>query len=384
MAPPVPPFLTGLDRVADGALALAGCRVGLLANMASLDRRFRPAAEVLRGQGADLRRIFAPEHGYRIARVAGDPVADGRDPETGVPVVTLYGARSAPEPGHVVDLDALVIDLPQVGVRCFTYLGTAIAALGAASAAGVETIVLDRPNPLGRRVEGPGRAVGERGLLAPMDLPLRYGLTLGEALSLYAHEAGLPAPRVMSTRGWSGHPWCWAHPWVAPSPALPSPWAALAYSGTVLIEGTSLSEGRGTAMPFLQIGAPELPAVHWANAVTALDLPGVAVRPSRFRPQSSKHCDRDCDGITLHIRDPIVYTGIETCLGSLGVLRDMGDLEPDAMLPFLNRLTADGGDIAAWLRTPGADLRDLHALWEPDHRRACERAGPHMAPAATP
>ncbi|HYD98300.1 MAG TPA: DUF1343 domain-containing protein, partial [Alphaproteobacteria bacterium] len=266
------------NEAAGGAFpATLGGRIAVLANQASRDAALRPIWAALPARPV---RLFAPEHGVLGALQAGEADHDGTDPITGAPVVALYGARSAPEPGHLADLDAVVVDLVDTGVRSYTYAATLYAVQRAAAAAGVPVVVLDRPNPLGRRREGGGVAPGHGSFVAKLDVPLRHGLTLGELARLNAATQGLPAPQVVPH-------WERSLPavWVAPSPNIPTPAAALAYAGTVLIEGTALSEGRGTTRPFTTIGAPGLEAEALAAALAG--EPGALVQSLWFTPVAS-------------------------------------------------------------------------------------------------
>ncbi len=362
----------GLDRTDALAARLAGRRVGLLANAASLDRRWRPAAQVLAAvPRVRLTRLFAAEHGVDGVAGPGEPLGDGTDAASGLPVVALYGRRAAPEPGHLADLDVVVADLPDVGVRAYTYLDTVLALGRAAAAAGVPVLILDRPNPLGRAVEGG---------CAP-DLPLRHGLTLGEAARLLAAERGDAAPEVLACPVWDGAPRPAGAPWAAPSPNLPTAESAFAYAGTVLLEGTALSEGRGTARPFLQVGAPGLDGAVLAEAARAA-ADGCLVRPCAFRPARSKHARTVCRGIDIAITDRWRFRALPLALALLACVRDRWP-ERLGPTPCLDRL-AGGPALAGWCRTPGAAPAELLAAWADGNRRFAERARPFLMYPAGP
>lgn len=297
---------------AEGARLLRGRRVGLLCHSASVTADGRHAVDVLRALGVRIVRLFAPEHGLRGDAAAGSSLADHADPATGLPVVSLYGIRTRPTPEQLAGLDALVVDLQDAGVRFYTYVGTLILSLEAAADAGVELVVLDRPNPLGgRMVEGPeADTAAPRSLLNTAPGPLIHGLTLGE-MARYVN-ARLPRPArltVVALRGWTrGMTWSeTGRAWVPPSPNLRSAEAALAYPGTCLLEATNLSEGRGTERPFLLVGAPWLdPALVVAN----VSVPGFQLEPARFRPKRSpaavrpRYEDRECRGLEVRVTDP--------------------------------------------------------------------------------
>ncbi|HET7291064.1 MAG TPA: DUF1343 domain-containing protein [Vicinamibacteria bacterium] len=303
--------LAGLDAVeAAGGAPLRGRRVGLVAHAASVALDGRHALDVLQARGALVSRLFAPEHGWRSRAAAGEAVADGR--EAGLPVVSLHGTRQAPTREDLRGLDALVVDLQDAGVRFYTYASTLLLCFEAAADAGVELVVLDRPNPLGGvLVEGPeADATTARSLLSLAPGPLIHGLTLGELARLAAHRSPRPARvTVVPMRGWR-RSMRWVDTgrvWTAPSPNLRSSEAALVYPGTALLEATSLSEGRGTETPFLLFGAPGLDAVSLARGVDAAAF-GLSLELAEFTPRSGeadpapKHRDALCHGLRLSVR----------------------------------------------------------------------------------
>lgn len=274
-----PRVRVGLERVAAGETqALAGKRLGLIVHAASVTADGRHAGEVLRERGLNVVRLFSPEHGLRGQAAAGESVAEDRDPVSGLPVVSLFGERRKPTPADLAGLDALVFDLQDAGVRFYTYASTLILALEAAADAGLDFIVLDRPNPLGgERIEGPisaPRNVVPASFLNLAPGPLVHGLTLGEmARYVNAHRERPARLTVVPMTGWTRR-MTWAdtgRPWVPPSPNLRSAEAALAYPGTALLEATNVSEGRGTESPFLLLGAP------WLQNSGAVSVPGLRV-----------------------------------------------------------------------------------------------------------
>jgi uncharacterized protein YbbC (DUF1343 family) len=300
----VPPVKVGLERI--GTAKLEGKRLGLIVHAASVTADGRHAIDVFRERGLTVMRLFAPEHGLRGQAAAGEDVESGRDEATGLPVVSLYGEHRKPRPEDLKDLDALVFDLQDAGVRFYTYVSTLILALEAAAEAGIEFVVLDRPNPLGgERIEGPvsaPREVVPASFLNFAPGPLVHGMTLGE-MATYIN-ARLPKPArltVIPMEGWKRR-MTWPDTlrrWVPPSPNLRSAEAALAYPGTALLEATNISEGRGTESPFLLFGAP------WLDpSVVAVAVPGFRLEPARFTPRGSKYPDQECQGLRVHIADP--------------------------------------------------------------------------------
>lgn len=321
---------TGLDGVAAGRDALLrGRRLGLLCHAASVTADGRHAIDVFRSRGLDLRRLFAPEHGLRGTAAAGESVRDGTDAASGLPVVSLYGRKTRPSAEDLRDLDVLVVDLQDAGVRFFTYASTLILALEVARENGKAVVVLDRPNPLGgEQVDGPVRDPPEvvpPSLLNRAPGPLVHGLTLGEMALLVAARGVLGGPHgreggprdregwrpeVVPLEGWRRE-MTWNDtglPWVPPSPNLRTAEAALAYPATCLLEATNLSEGRGTEAPFLLFGAPWLDAPRLLAALSpearrlgfGLETVSFVPRPGAAAP-TPKHEGVTCRGVRVRV-----------------------------------------------------------------------------------
>jgi len=323
-SPPAPPagrplrrgpsaLRVGLDRVLAGEIAslTAGAhrRLGWLANgsaVSSADLVWGPLAA--RRAGLEVVQLFAGEHGPHGAVGEGHPLSDSLDPVTKLPVCSLYGqgADGSSRLGEAVArCDAVVVDVVDLGARYSTYLATAVDLLAAAADARVPVVVLDRPNPLGRRREGPNPAPGVRSIVGRLDLPIRHGLTLGEALSWHAATEGVGVDlEVVGVAGRHSEAPPVAGSYLPPSPNLNCLSAQLLYPGTCLVEGTDLSEGRGTALPFQVLGAPCLDAEAVAETLRAGEPPGVGIRCVRFTPQAGKHAGEVCAGLALHVSDP--------------------------------------------------------------------------------
>ena len=303
------PIRSGLERIlAECPPDLAGRKVGLLTNHAGLDGDMLPGPVVLQKAGrVRLTRLFAPEHGLYGEVPAGAVVQDRTDPVTGLDVVSLYGPGRSADPSMVDGLDAVLVDLPDIGCRYYTLLGTTMSLLKACREAGVRVVVLDRPNPLGGRVEGK-RSVraSYRSLVGAVAAPIRHGLTLGELCVLAAREVGASdSVQVVPMEGWN-RSMRWPDlglSWVPLSPNANTYEMAQLYPATCLIEGTNLSEGRGTASPFVQVGAPWLDAFALARDLAGRAGEGVWFRPALFVPTSSKHTGQVCQGVMIHI-DP--------------------------------------------------------------------------------
>jgi len=325
----VPSVQSGLDVLLHHRLGLLrGRRFGLLAHQASVDARLEHSATLLGSvRGARLAALFAPEHGLWGAAQDLEAVAAARDARTGLRVASLYGARLAPTPAMLRGLDLLVIDLQDVGSRYYTFQWTMALAVRACAAAGVRVLLLDRPNPLGGDlVEGNVPDPAFASFVGLYPLPARPGLTIGEVARYLQAAHGLAALDVVAMRGWR-RAMLWEDtglPWVAPSPNMPTPDTARVYPGGCLIEGTNLSEGRGTTRPFEWVGAPWLDAHAYAAALAAEQLPGVVFRPARFRPTFQKWAGRVCGGVQLHVTDHARFKPFLTGLALVAVARRLG------------------------------------------------------------
>ena len=302
---------TGLDRVTAGdeeALrVLRGRKLGLVAHPASVDRRLRHAHAVLAAAGCDVRVLFGPEHGYGGEAQYMEAVGSERA-SSGLAVHSLYGGSEAdlsPRPEWLAGLDAVVVDLQDVGSRYYTFVWTAVLMLRACAAAGVQTIVLDRPNPLGGdRVHGGPQRAGYRSFVGLHDVAVQHGMTIGELCLLAADREHIDraALHVLPMRGYSRALSYEATgvPWVLPSPNMPTLDTARVYPGGCLLEGTNVSEGRGTTRPFEILGAPFVDGHALARTVR---LPGAALRPLSFTPTFNKHAGVRCGGVQVHVTE---------------------------------------------------------------------------------
>jgi uncharacterized protein YbbC (DUF1343 family) len=323
----VPRVQSGLDVLVHHRLALLrGRRFGLLAHQASVDSRLDHAVDLLRQvRGARLAALFAPEHGLWGAAQDLVPIAAEQDPLTGLRAMSLYGERREPTVAMLRGLDLLVIDLQDVGSRYYTFQWTTALAMRACTRAGVRVLVLDRPNPLGGAiVEGNVPDPAFASFVGLYPLAARPGLTIGEVARYLQREHGLGgAVDVVGMRGWrrAMHWEDTGLPWVAPSPNMPTPDTARVYPGGCLIEGTNMSEGRGTTRPFEWVGAPWLDAHDYAEALMAERLPGVVFRPVRFRPTFHKWAGRVCGGVHVHVTDRARFKPFLTGLAIIAVAR---------------------------------------------------------------
>jgi uncharacterized protein YbbC (DUF1343 family) len=319
----VPTATEGVRLGSDRLLAsgrLAGARVGVVCNHASVDRGFRHVIDRLaEADDVTLGAIFGPQHGFRSDvqdNMIETPHRD--DASRRVPIYSLYSETREPTVDMLRGLDVLVIDLQDIGARIYTYIYTMANCLRACAKHGVPVIVCDRPNPInGVRVEGATLVPRFESFVGLFPIPMRHGMTIGELARLFNERFGLGATlEVVPMEGWQREMYADATglPWVMPSPNMPTLDSAIAYPGTVLFEGTMLSEGRGTTRPFELLGAPWIEAERFAWEMNALELPGVHFRPAVFEPTFQKHAKQPCGGCQIHVtvRDEFrpVLTGV--------------------------------------------------------------------------
>jgi uncharacterized protein YbbC (DUF1343 family) len=320
-------LLTGHERAAE---VLRGRRIGLLANAASVTSGLVPAQRALLRADYDVRVLFGPEHGFWGAAQDMEAVAPGEPSR--LPIVSLYGStfeELSPRPENLEGLDAVVSDLPDVGSRYYTFVWTTALMMKACAARGIPVVVLDRANPLGGEiVEG---NLPEEKLLSFVGLypvPVRHGMTPGEIARWVNVEHGLGCDlTVVAMRKGGRAPTrseiAETPAWVLPSPNMPTRETALVYPGGCLVEGTNLSEGRGTTRPFELVGAPWLDADEAADTANALGLRGVVFRPHAFRPTFQKHAGKTCGGVHVHVRDRGAFRPFEAYLRLLKAFHDL-------------------------------------------------------------
>lgn len=327
--------LTGMERLLkDPAPWIPrGSRVGLLVNPASVDQELRPVVERFLGcsHRSRLVALFGPQHGL-WGEKQDNMVLSDHEPTTpwGVPAYSLYKDTLSPTQEMLRGMDLLVVDLQDVGCRVYTYVATLLGCLRACAEAGVKVLVADRPNPLG------GEAV-EGNLLQPEmisfvgvhPIPMRHGLTLGELARLLAAELHIQVElEVLPMEGWSrGMLFSETGlPWVLPSPNLPTLDSCWVYPGQVLLEGTNLSEGRGTTRPFEIFGAPFIEPFHLRRRLESVGLPGVRFRPLYFEPTHNKWQGKRCGGLQIHVLEPRSFLPYTTSLWILKeIMAEWGD-----------------------------------------------------------
>ncbi len=327
-APATGTVTSGIERlVTSDRRLLHGRRAGLVCNPASITSDFRHSSDLLfEDPEIRLTAIFGPQHGLRADlqdNMIETPHAS--DPKRAIPVFSLYSEVREPTAEMLQGIDALVIDLQDVGTRVYTFVYTMANCMRAAARHGKAVIVCDRPNPVGGlAVEGHVLDEAFASFVGQFPIPLRHGLTIGELAKLFNAEFRIDAElHVIPMEGWR-RPMFFdetALPWVMPSPNIPTLDSATVYPGAVLFEGTQLSEGRGTTRPFELIGAPWIDGDRFADAMNGRGLPGVHFRPVFFEPTFHKHAKQTCGGCQTHVVDRRTFEPVRTAVEMLDEFR---------------------------------------------------------------
>jgi uncharacterized protein YbbC (DUF1343 family) len=311
---------------------LNGSRVGVLANPASIDHQFRHIVDRLAASSDwTLTAIFGPQHGFQSDlqdNMIESPHA--KDKRRNVPIFSLYSETREPTLQMLDLIDVLVIDIQDVGARIYTFIYTMANCLRAAARKDLPVIVCDRPNPIGGlAVEGPMLEKGYESFVGQFPIPMRHGMTVGELARLFNERYAIGAElEIVPMEGWSRDMYWDATglPWVLPSPNMPTLDTAIVYPGTVLFEGTMLSEGRGTTRPFELIGAPWLDAERLAERMNGADLAGVHFRSATFEPTFQKHARATCGGCQIHVTSRQEFEPVKA---GVSLMRECFGLAPD-------------------------------------------------------
>jgi uncharacterized protein YbbC (DUF1343 family) len=317
----------GLDVLLTDSIHLVQHRrVGLVTNQGGVDAQGVHAVERLRGAGLNLVALFSPEHGFRGTAAPGEAVATTRDSASGLPIYSLYGRTSAPTDSMLAGVDILLVDLPDVGARYYTYLSTTVEVMRAAARHGIPVIVLDRPNPIGGLVQGNVLDTAYRSFIGLLAVPMRHGLTLAEEARLAKSDMGLAGTLlVVPAKGWSRDQALdeAGLPFIRPSPNLATLESLFHYPGICLFEGTNLSVGRGTGDAFRQIGAPWLDTASVLGRIRESALPGVRFESVQFTPRTpgdGKYADTLVAGIRLTVTDRKAYDPTVTAVTLLSII----------------------------------------------------------------
>jgi uncharacterized protein YbbC (DUF1343 family) len=374
------PVLTGLDRlIAEPSLVpeLRSGRVGLLAHPASVTKDYVHALTALRAIGVQPRKLFGPEHGWTGG--AQDMIGVGDSEQ----VISLYGERFedlSPTPAHLEGLDVILIDLQDVGARYYTFIWTAVLVARACHSAGVRVVILDRPNPIGTQVEGRLQEANYLSFVGLEKIPIRHGLTIGQIVQWRGRVEGWA--EMVDVIACRRSAQAVDPPWVLPSPNMPTRDTALVYPGGCLLEGTNLSDGRGTTRPFEITGASWLDGPRFAAELTRTGLPGFVARPLEFEPTFHKHAKKPCGGLQIHVTDAASFRPVATYIALSAVAHH---LAPDHFvfrtekyeyvdhLPAFDILSGSGQarerilrgedprEIAEWVSAIGPEEREIIA-----------------------
>lgn len=309
------PFAIGLDLLAAQEFAaLRGKQVGVVCNQASVDSSYMHILELMRN--VEVGAVFGPQHG--LFGTTQDNMIEWNGegaPPRPYPTYSLYGEHRKPTDEMLAGLDLLLVDLPDVGSRYYTFIWTMSLCIKAAASVGLPVLVLDRPNPIGSAVEGPGIQPGFESFVGLHNVPIRHGKTIGE-IARHVAESYHPNAKldVIDVEGWDRTLYADQTPyrWVMPSPNMPTVDTAVVYPGGCLLEATNLSEGRGTTRPFEIVGAPFIDGPRLASSMNELGLGGVYFRALQFEPTFNKHHGKICEGVQVHVLDRSAFRPVLT------------------------------------------------------------------------
>jgi uncharacterized protein YbbC (DUF1343 family) len=350
---------------------LSGGRLGLVTNPTGRTRGGQSTIDALAAQTDwKLKALFSPEHGIRGEAQAGQTVDSGVDQRTGLPIYSLYGSTTRPSNAMLDGLDAIVYDIQDVGARTYTYISTLLEVMRAAAPRRMPVVILDRPNPIGGDVvEGNVLDPRYASFVGAAPIAMRYGMTIGELGQFFNAELGVGAElSVVPVQGWQRAMWFdqTGLDWVNPSPNLRTLSAAALYPGTVLFEGTNLSEGRGTERPFEWIGAPSMDGSIWADALNSASVPGVQFIPTDATPDSSKFAGQVCHGVSIQITDRSQIRPMALAVAMLESARNLSSSMAFDSSTFDGLAGTDQVRSAIEL---GWRAEDIVSAWEPDLER---------------
>ncbi len=360
---PQPEIQTGADRLfTEPYLSwIKGKSVGLITNQTGVNARLEGLPDLLSGRDdLNLAALFGPEHGIYGEAEAGEIVTGKSN------IYSLYGEHRSPTPEMLEGLDVLIYDIQDVGSRFYTFISTMYECMQSVSGTGITFVVLDRPNPIGGdRIEGPVLEEGFESFVGIYSIPNRYGMTAGELAMLLKEETGLDLDlKIVPVTGWSREQdfSVYGEEWINPSPNMPGFKAALSYPGFCLVEGTNLSEGRGTTKPFEYFGAPWINSSALAKKLNSRDLPGLTFRPQMFTPSFSKHQGEACGGVQLHIIEKELFQPVRSALFFIKTVREMYPDQFSFREAGFDRLCGN-----SWVRArieEGMAIEEIEAAWK--------------------
>ncbi len=358
---------------------LQGKTIGIVINHTAVARDSTHLVDrLLAYDDITLKAIFGPEHGYRGDAADGQQIQDGVDPVSGAKVYSLYGSNRKPSDEMMEGLDVLIYDIQDVGVRFYTYISTMGYAMQAAAEHGIPFWVLDRPDPItGTRVSGPPLVEGYESFVGLYPIPVRYGMTPGELAKMIVGQSWMAfpddfTPQVVQMNGWQRE--CWhdetTAPWMAPSPNMPDLKTATVYPGLCFVEGTNISEGRGTETPFLRIGAPYIGERELARALNNAGIPGVVFEPVKFTPRdipgksvNSKYRGEECGGVDILVTNRNAFSAVGTGMEIIYIVRDLYPEEFQWRRSSIDRLY--GSDNLRRDFEAGKTPPEIVGSWEP-------------------
>lgn len=361
-------------------------RVGLICNQASVDHRYQYAPDLLFAQPeVRLSALFGPQHGIR-GDVQDNMVetGHGRDLRTGLPIFSLYSETREPTPSMLDEVDTLVFDLQDIGGRVYTFIYTMANAMRACARLKKRFIVLDRPNPInGVDIEGNLLEAGHESFVGQFPIPMRHGMTAGELAMMFNTGFGIDCDlTVVEMDGWDRAVYLdeTDAPWVLPSPNMPTVDTATVFPGTVFLEGTEVSEGRGTTKPFELIGAPYIEPEAFAKHLNQFELPGVYFRATVFMPGFQKHAGKACGGVFLHVIDRKAFRPVKTGIAIIKTLIDFyGEDFEWKQTPYEYEFDRNAFDVIAGsiklreMLEKGSSLSDICESWESEERSFNEK-----------
>lgn len=306
--------ILGIERVHEYKDLFAGKRLGLITNATGVDKNLKSSVAILKEQ-YNLVGIFTPEHGFLGQVAADERTTNGYSAEFALPIYSLYGATRKPTKEMLNNVDILIFDIQDVGIRHYTYISTMALAMQAAKEHNKTFVVLDRPNPLGGAVQGPTLKPGNESFIGLYPLPLRHGMTIGELAQLFNKEYGIGVNlKVIPMLGWSRSMYMsdTGLPWIQTSPNIPTALTALVYSAAGMSGSTKASDGVGTTQPFEFVGMPGINPYDLARTMNAHSLEGVYFRPISFIPRFGKLANQECSGVQLHIIDKQKFNPAQT------------------------------------------------------------------------
>lgn len=383
---------TGLEVLLESRLSLLdGARVGLIVNPASINSRFIHAADLFhKDERINLTALFGPQHGIR-GETQDDMIEwqSFTDRRTGLPAYSLYGETRKPTAEMLADVDALVFDVQDVGTRVYTFVYTMALAMQAAGESGRRFIVLDRPNPInGLQIEGNIHERAFSSFVGMFPIPMRHGMTVGELAMMFKGEFGINCDlEVIKMEGWRRSMWFeeTGLPWIMPSPNIPTVDTTVVYPGAVMIEGTNISEARGTTRPFEIIGAPFIDPHALVSELGKDKLPGAVFRPMHFQPTFHKFGGEICGGIQIHVTGRDQFKPVATGVAVINAIRRLNPASFSWKQPpyeyVFDHLPFDAITGTSGLRgqiEAGLSVREIEQSWEEGIKEFAARRKPYL------